>query len=62
LPSARHDKYDFSFLEQRRKPILFVHGEHDELGMLKSSRVGHGWRSISTELRGKAPVTSLTIN
>src|SRR5437016_2195658 len=26
------DKYDFSFLEQCRKPILFVHGEHDEYG------------------------------
>src|SRR2546422_1495858 len=26
------DKYDFSFLEQSPKPILFVHGEHDEYG------------------------------
>jgi uncharacterized protein len=26
------DKYDFSFLENCRKPILFVHGEHDEYG------------------------------
>ena len=26
------DKYDFSFLDQCRKPILFVHGEHDEFG------------------------------
>ncbi len=26
------DKYDFSFLEGSRKPILFVHGEHDEFG------------------------------
>lgn len=26
------DKYDFSFLEQCRKPMLFVHGEHDEYG------------------------------
>ena len=26
------DKYDFSFLEQCRKPILFVHGEDDEYG------------------------------
>jgi alpha/beta superfamily hydrolase len=25
-------KYDFSFLERCRKPILFVHGEHDEYG------------------------------
>ncbi len=26
------DKYDFSFLGQCRKPILFVHGERDEYG------------------------------
>ena len=26
------DKYDFSFLEQCRKSILFVQGEHDEYG------------------------------
>jgi alpha/beta superfamily hydrolase len=26
------DKYDFSFLEECRKPILFVHGEQDEFG------------------------------
>lgn len=26
------DKYDFSFLKTCRKPILFVHGEHDEYG------------------------------
>src|SRR5690349_17528460 len=26
------DKYDFSFLEECRKPILFIHGAHDEFG------------------------------
>ncbi|HEY3104585.1 MAG TPA: alpha/beta fold hydrolase [Pyrinomonadaceae bacterium] len=26
------DKYDFNFVEQCRKPILFVHGERDEYG------------------------------
>jgi alpha/beta superfamily hydrolase len=26
------DKYDFGFLVGCRKPILFVHGEHDEYG------------------------------
>ena len=26
------DKYDFTFLEESRKPILLVHGEHDEYG------------------------------
>lgn len=28
------DKYDFSFLANCRKPILFVHGERDEFGSL----------------------------
>jgi alpha/beta superfamily hydrolase len=27
--------YDVSFLEQCRKPILFVHGDHDEFGSVK---------------------------
>jgi len=30
------DKYDFSFLEACRKPILFVHGDRDEFGRLAS--------------------------
>ena len=30
------DKYDFSFLKELRKPILFVHGDTDEFGSLKS--------------------------
>jgi uncharacterized protein len=29
------DKYDFSFLEGCRKPILFVHGDRDEYGRLE---------------------------
>src|SRR6266446_4540365 len=32
------DKYDFSFLEQCRKPILFVHGERDEYGDVERLR------------------------
>lgn len=32
------DKYDFSFLEQCRKPILFVHGQHDEFGEVNRLR------------------------
>jgi len=32
------DKYDFSFLEACRKPILFVHGEHDEYGNVERLR------------------------
>lgn len=33
------DKYDFSFLEAGRKPILFVHGNRDEYGDLNQLQV-----------------------
>jgi alpha/beta superfamily hydrolase len=32
------DKYDFSFLADCRKPILFVHGDQDEFGNLNDLR------------------------
>jgi alpha/beta superfamily hydrolase len=32
------DKYDFSFLSQCRKPLLLVHGEHDEFGDVERLR------------------------
>jgi alpha/beta superfamily hydrolase len=32
------DKYDFSFLEECRKPILFVHGDRDEFGAAEHVR------------------------
>lgn len=32
------DKYDFSFLEDCRKPILFVHGMEDEFGKVEHLR------------------------
>ncbi len=32
------DKYDFSFLAECRKPILFVHGDRDEFGSLENLR------------------------
>lgn len=32
------DKYDFGFLETCRKPILFVHGQHDEYGNVDKLR------------------------
>jgi uncharacterized protein len=32
------DKYDFGFLERCRKPILFIHGEHDEYGNVDKVR------------------------
>jgi alpha/beta superfamily hydrolase len=30
------EKYDFSFLKECRKPILFVHGDQDEFGSMES--------------------------
>jgi alpha/beta superfamily hydrolase len=30
------DKYDFSYLKNISKPILFVHGDHDEFGSLEN--------------------------
>lgn len=32
------DKYDFAFLENCRKPILFVHGDSDEFGRVEHLR------------------------
>lgn len=32
------DKYDFSFLSNNRKPLLLVHGEHDEFGNVEQVR------------------------
>src|SRR5215210_2651620 len=32
------DKYDFTFLEIVRKPVLFVHGERDEFGQVEHLR------------------------
>jgi len=47
------DKYDFSFLEECRKPILFVHGEHDEFGNVDKLRelVARLARNAPAELR-----------
>jgi uncharacterized protein len=33
------DQYDFGFLEACSKPILFVHGDHDEFGSISRLRV-----------------------
>jgi alpha/beta superfamily hydrolase len=30
------DKYDYSFLPECKKPILFVHGDSDEFGSVES--------------------------
>jgi uncharacterized protein len=47
------DKYDFTFLERCRKPILFVHGEHDEYGNVDRLRelVGRVGSHCDAELR-----------
>jgi alpha/beta superfamily hydrolase len=47
------DKYDFTFLEGSRKPILFVHGEHDEYGNVGRLRelVAKLAKNAPTELR-----------
>ena len=47
------DKYDFSFLEECRKPILFVHGEHDEFGNVRKLRelVARIQQNAQVELR-----------
>lgn len=33
------DKYDFSFLKDCRKPILFVHGDEDEFGSIENLNI-----------------------
>ena len=50
------DKYDFSFLEQCRKPILFVHGEHDEYGDVNRLR------EIVERLASQTPAELRVIN
>ncbi len=46
------DKYDFSYLRNCRKPILFVHGDNDEFGSLESldSLVGQVAENTDTKL------------
>lgn len=45
------DKYDFTFLEGCRKPILFVQGEHDEYGNVERLRELVAKIKAPTELR-----------
>jgi len=49
------EKYDFSFLAQCRKPLLLVHGEHDEYG-----DVGQ-LRKLVAELEPSVPVRLVVI-
>ena len=48
-------KYDFSFLASCRKPLLLVHGEHDEFGEVE--RV----RKLVAELEANVPVRLVVI-
>jgi len=47
--------YDFSFLEACRKPLLLVHGEHDEFGDVERLR------KLVSELEKNTPVTLVVI-
>ena len=49
------DKYDFSFLSQCRKPLLLVHGEHDEFGDVERLR------ELVAEFEGNVPVKLVVI-
>src|SRR5438128_3077915 len=49
------DKYDFSFLEACRKPILFVHGDRDEFGSLEQLRL------LADKVRENAPAQLIII-
>jgi uncharacterized protein len=49
------EKYDFSFLAQCRKPLLLVHGEHDEFGDVEHLR------KVVTDLEKNTPVQLVVI-
>lgn len=49
------EKYDFSFLAQSRKPLLLVHGEHDEFGDVEQLR------KLVAELEKYVPVQLVVI-
>ncbi len=49
------DKYDFDFLESCRKPLLLVHGEHDEFGDVEKLR------RLSAELEKHTRVSLVVI-
>ena len=48
-------KYDFSFIESCRKPLLLVHGEHDEFGDVERLR------KLVAELEQTVPVKLVVI-
>jgi alpha/beta superfamily hydrolase len=50
------DKYDFSFLKECRKPILFVHGNRDEFG--EAAKVRALAASLPAEAQARVEVIS----
>ena len=48
-------KYDFSFLSDCRKPLLLVHGEHDEFGDVNRLR------ELVAELQKKMPLELVVV-
>src|SRR5215213_9223983 len=50
------DKYDFSFLKECRKPILFVHGDRDEFG--EAAKVRALAASLPAEAQARVEVIS----
>jgi alpha/beta superfamily hydrolase len=49
------DKYDFNFLAECRKPLLLVHGEHDEFGNVKELK------KLVAEFEQRVPVQLVVI-
>ncbi len=49
------EKYDFSFLSRCRKPLLLVHGEHDEFGDVEHLR------KLAADLEKNTPVRLVVI-
>lgn len=49
------EKYDFNFLSRCRKPLLLVHGEHDEYGDVEQLR------KLAAELEKNTPVRLVVV-
>jgi len=49
------EKYDFNFLSQCRKPLLLVHGEHDEFGDVERLR------KLAADLEKNTPVRLVVV-
>ena len=49
------EKYDFNFLSRCRKPLLLVHGEHDEYGNVEQLR------KLAADLEKNTPVQLVVV-